>query len=70
MTDRHRGYVVVLENDIREDDAEAVINAMRMIKGVLTVKPIIADAASMIERERVKVEYNLKLHEALTAVLK
>ena len=35
MTDRHCGYIITLENDIREDDAEATINALRMIKGVL-----------------------------------
>jgi hypothetical protein len=40
MTDRHSGYVVVLKDDIREDDAERVIDAIQMIKGVLTVKPV------------------------------
>ena len=40
MTTRHGGYVVVLENDIREDNAEAVINALKMTKGVVTVQPI------------------------------
>ena len=29
MTDRHAGYVVTLNEDIREDDAEAIINAIR-----------------------------------------
>lgn len=43
MTERHSGYVVVLRNDIREDDAERVIDAIQMIKGVLTVKPVTSD---------------------------
>lgn len=43
MTDRHAGYVVVLANNVREDDAEeGVLNAIRMIKGVISVEPIIA----------------------------
>jgi hypothetical protein len=35
MTDRHAGYVVVLERDIREDDAEVILSAIGMVKGVL-----------------------------------
>lgn len=37
MTDRYHSLTVVLKNDIREDDAESIINAVRMIKGVLGV---------------------------------
>lgn len=43
MTDRHAGYIVTLANDIREDAAEAIINALRMIRGVADVTPIVAD---------------------------
>jgi hypothetical protein len=43
VTDRHSGYIVVLADDIREDDAEeGVLNAIRMIKGVVSVKPVLA----------------------------
>jgi hypothetical protein len=48
MTDRHSGYVVTLEKDIREDDAESIINAIRMIKGVSSVAPVIASHEEMI----------------------
>jgi hypothetical protein len=41
MTDRHAGYVVTLRDDIREDDAESTITALRMIQGVIGVEPII-----------------------------
>jgi hypothetical protein len=44
VTDRHVGYLVVLARDIREDDAEGVLNAIRMIKGVISVEPVIAGA--------------------------
>ena len=45
MTDRHAGYVVTLTSDIREDDAESTLNALRHIKGVVAVEPIIAEGA-------------------------
>ena len=40
MTDRHSGYIVTLHQDTREDDAQATIDAINMIKGVLNVQPI------------------------------
>ncbi len=43
MTDRYAGFVVVLDEDVREDDAQATINAIRQIKGVLGVEPVGAD---------------------------
>lgn len=40
MTDRYAGFTVVLQEDIREDDAEFLLTALRMLKGVLEVRPI------------------------------
>jgi hypothetical protein len=40
VTTRHAGYLVTLAEDIREDDAEAVITALRMVRGVIAVEPI------------------------------
>ncbi len=37
MTDRYNGIVVTLKEDMREDDAEATLSAIRRIKGVLSV---------------------------------
>ena len=37
MTDRVRTISVVLTNDLRADDAEQVLNAIRMLKGVQIV---------------------------------
>ncbi len=39
MTDRLKGCMVVFERDIREDDANDTLNAIRNIKGVLKVEP-------------------------------
>jgi len=41
MTSEHKGYIVTLEKNIREDDAEAtIITALYCLKGVINVKPI------------------------------
>lgn len=43
MTDRHTGYVVVLDADMREDGAQDLISAIRMVKGVQQVTPIVSE---------------------------
>lgn len=43
MTDRLAGFIVTLEKPIREDDAEATLAAIRMIRGVVSVDPVVAD---------------------------
>lgn len=65
MTDRHSGYIVILKDDIREDDAEAVINALRMTKGVLSVEPIINTYEQMIATARARDVWRNKLLQLL-----
>lgn len=52
MTTRHAGYLVVLDEDIREDDAQYVINALRMVKGVRAVTPVEASHDQVVARIR------------------
>lgn len=52
MTDRHSGYLVTLEADVREDDAERIRDALGMVKGVLTVEPVLADIGTQIAQQR------------------
>lgn len=47
MTDRHAAYIVVLAEDIREDDAEHVLNALRMVSGVVSVEPVVCRSAAV-----------------------
>lgn len=61
MTDRHSGYVVTLEKDIREDDAQATIAAIQQIKGVLAVVPHIQDAGGLIAECRAERAFKDKL---------
>lgn len=43
MTDRFHAFTVVLDRDIREDDAEPIVAAIKMIKGVQSVEPHVVD---------------------------
>lgn len=63
MTDRHAGYVVTLDRDIREDDAEATIAALRQIKGVAGVEPVVADLNSAMAHVRVRSELKAEAYE-------
>ena len=35
MTDRVKGFNVTLESDVRIDDIETIMNAIKMIKGII-----------------------------------
>ena len=63
MTDRHAGYIVTLSNDIREDDAEAVITALKMVKGVVGVEALVADPGLHMAEMRIGVEVRQKLYQ-------
>lgn len=54
MTDRIAGYIVTLEKDIREDDAEKITIALKMVKGVIDVQPLVSDPtlAMAVSRSR------------------
>lgn len=65
MTDRHSGYVVTLSDDIREDEAQGIINALTLIKGVVSVQPIAGDYQLVVAKERVRGEYRQKLLDLL-----
>lgn len=52
MTDRHAAYIVTLDHDIREDDAEAILNALRMVKHVLSVEPVVAGYGQHVAEQR------------------
>lgn len=52
MTDRHAGYLVTLTENIREDDAQQTIAALRQIKGVQVVAPVPANLELAIATER------------------
>lgn len=61
MTDRHAGYIVALREDLREDDAEAVMTALRMVRGVLAVEPVVASAELHIAQARADAAWRERL---------
>jgi hypothetical protein len=64
MTDRHMGYVVVLDENLREDDAAHVIAALQMIKGVASVTPVTADfTADVITAQRRDDQWRRQIYE-------
>jgi hypothetical protein len=65
MTDRLYGCVVAFERDIREDDAEPLLAAIRMLRGVLSVTPHVADHAAWMAEERAHYRMRQVLIDAL-----
>lgn len=64
VTDRYEGFIVALDKDIREDDAEQVINAIKMVRGVLAVEPLVAGVAEgFVVRARADNEWRSALVE-------
>lgn len=61
MSDRIAAFIVTLEKDIRDDDAEAQLNAIRCIRGVRSVQPVVADTTLHIAEERARYELGQKL---------
>lgn len=54
MTDRIKGLTVTLKPNLREDDAEAILNAIRMVKGVVHVETHVADIHHHMAVEQAK----------------
>lgn len=65
LTDRHSAYIVVLENEIRDDDAKATVAALKQIKGVLGVEPVINSPDVHIAEMRARTVIRAKLWDAL-----
>jgi hypothetical protein len=65
MTDRLAGVIVTFKNNIREDDAEATIAAIRQIKGVLSVEPIVGNHHTHMAEQRVRQELGEKLWKVI-----
>lgn len=65
MTDRIKGLTVVLDRDIRDDDCQAIIDAVSMIRGVLRVEKHVMTGSDYMVREQVRHELEQKLLDAL-----
>jgi hypothetical protein len=65
MTDRVKGLVVTLDKDYRVDDVQAIVDAVKMVKGVLTVDTAIANLDDHMNRERMTQRFREILYDLL-----
>lgn len=65
MTERIQAFVVVLDHDIRDDDAQKTRDALAQIKGVAVVSPDVVDLSDHVARERIRLELSEKLWAVL-----
>ena len=69
MTDRVHALTVVLEHDMRDDDVQALIDAIRCMRFVAGVSTHVAELADYSARAHVRTQLYAKLHEALGEIL-
>ena len=69
MTDRVRTLAVVLDQDYRDDDAESILNAIRMVKGVAHVTAEVVTGSDVMNRMTVTLELRRKVFDAIDAAL-
>lgn len=65
MTDRTRLLTVMLDDEYRVDDVEAIVHAIRMTKGVAKVEINVANASDWLAYSRARSELEKRLWDAL-----
>lgn len=65
MTARVNSLFVILENDIRIDDIQSTIDAIKQIKRVLEVKTHISTPVDSVAESRVRNELGQKLMDVV-----
>lgn len=65
MTDRINALTVVLDHDIRIDDVEPLVEAIKQLRHVQSVDPRVAEVSDHIAFARARTELSTKLWEVL-----
>ena len=65
MTDRHLGYLVVLDTTLHAEDSAHLLDLIARMRGVSSVKPIVQDMATEIAYERALRDLRAKLADVL-----
>lgn len=65
MTDRIKGLTIALDRDYRDDDVQAIVDAIMMIKGVQAVKKSVANHEDWINRVQIRTDIQRRLFDAL-----
>lgn len=61
MSERYNALVVSLQNDLRDDAAQGLIDAIRHLRGVLSVDGHVADIGAHTAEMRARAELGEKL---------
>lgn len=61
MTDRISSFTVTLDEDIRVDDVEFIVNAIKAIKHVRSVVPRVANVEQYLAQERARQDLGQKI---------
>lgn len=69
MTDRIKGFLVTLESNIREDDAEAILNALQMVKLVHSVVPYVSGMEDYMCERRGRTDALFEVANSITGLL-
>lgn len=65
MSDRYHSLTVVLEKNMKDEDAKSIIEAIGWMKNVLSVTPVVADPASYMAESRARHDLAEKLWKVL-----
>lgn len=65
MSDRYNYLTVILEQDLKDEDAEPLMEAIKQFRGVLNVAMNISDSTAWLAEERAKHELRDKLWRIL-----
>jgi hypothetical protein len=65
MTERYAALTIILEQNMRDDDAEPLIAAIRQLRGVLDVQPVPASIELMIAESRARRDLIARLYAVL-----
>jgi len=63
MTDRYKGFLVTLDKEIRSDDSEQIITALKMVRGVHSVQPYVMNMQDHMSYVKAEKDVGFKIIE-------
>lgn len=61
MSDRYNALIITLETDMKDEDAEQLMRAIWLLRGVINVTPHVADIGARVAQDRARWELIEKL---------
>lgn len=69
MSGKIKGLTVVFEEDVDDDHAQNIIDALLMIKGVANVSASVCDVDDYINRQKVSNEISRKIYDLYREII-